>query len=135
MTQRILVVEDNSTCRVLIEEFLEYAGYAVLGLQDGARFFRSIAEFQPDLILLDLKLPIVDGWTLLEQWQQSEWCSIPIVVLSTGSFQRDKQKALQSGARSYLVKPEHLDVLLQVVKTELSSSVLECSCTNSRDLN
>ena len=120
MSKRILLVEDNEVHRLFTQDFLESRGYHVLSLCDGIYFFETVTEFQPDLLLLDLKLPQVDGFTLLQELQQSQWRSLPVVVVSAYAFQQEKQRALNLGVRSYLTKPIRLEAMIQAIETELS---------------
>ena len=71
---RILLVEDNTTSRQLMSDYLEHYGWEVLSLERGSTFNSAMWQFKPHLILLDLKLPDVDGYELLRQVQQHpEW--------------------------------------------------------------
>lgn len=117
---RILLIEDNDINRQLTSEYLEYCGYQVLSLADGATFATAMTHFNPDLVLLDLKLPGIDGYTLLSQIQQKpEWQRVPVIVVSAFAFQADQDRALALGARRYLVKPVKLQHLRQTVHEEL----------------
>ncbi|MBE9008853.1 response regulator [Pseudanabaenaceae cyanobacterium LEGE 13415] len=119
---RILLIEDNEPNRRLLEDYLIYQGYSVLGLATGRGFEQALVDFQPQIVLLDLKLPDIDGCDILEQMQQNpEWCSIPVVVVSARAFIADQRRALDLGARRYLVKPIRLQELLQVIREELTS--------------
>jgi DNA-binding response OmpR family regulator len=120
---RILLVEDNDSSRQLMSDYLEYNGYHVFSLAGGANFDDAIASFRPHVILLDLKLPDIDGFTLLQQHQyQPERLKVPIIVVSAYSFQSDQQRALNLGARQYLVKPVSLSELTQAIHEELAHS-------------
>ncbi|MCU0565652.1 MAG: response regulator [Oculatellaceae cyanobacterium Prado106] len=117
---RILLIEDNESSRQLMSDYLEYYGYRVFSLAQGADFEAAMAEFRPHVILLDLKLPDVDGFTILQQCQQRlEWARIPVIVVSAFSFQTDQQRALRLGAKRYLVKPVNLSQLTQAITEEL----------------
>ncbi len=119
---RILLVEDNDVNRQLMADYLGYCGYEVLTLAKGAPFAAAMTEFVPHLILLDLKLPDVDGYTLLQQVRQcSDWANIPVIVVSAYAFQADQQRALSLGARRYLVKPVKLNELIDAISEELDS--------------
>jgi len=119
--QRILLVEDHDLNRLLLSDYLYYLGYQVLGLAEGSGFFQAIADFQPHLILLDLKLPDIDGFTLLEQIQtQQQWQHIPVIVVSALAFKVDEQRALRLGARRFFLKPTNLSQLQQAIQEELS---------------
>lgn len=118
---RILLVEDNEISRLLMSDYLEYCGWKVLSLAEGEPFLQTMRQFQPHLVLLDLKLPGVDGFTLLAQAQQiPEWLGIPIIVVSAFAFQTDQQRALNLGARRYLVKPVKPLLLREVIQEELN---------------
>jgi CheY-like chemotaxis protein len=118
---RVLLVEDNDASRQLMSDFLEYNGYRVYGLPSGKGFNAALATFRPHVILLDLKLPDIDGFTLLQQYQQQpDRLKVPIIVVSAYSFQADQQRALTLGARQYLVKPVSLSQLTQAIHQELA---------------
>ena len=118
--RRILLVEDNNLNRQMFEDYFVFCGYLIQGLAFGSDFFQALADFQPDLVLLDLKLPDVDGYTLLEQiGQRPEWRTIPVIVVSAFAFKADQQRALNLGARRYFVKPVSLRDLRQAIEDEL----------------
>lgn len=120
VTVRILLVEDNEIARQLISDYFTALHYDVVGLADATDFFVTLAQFQPHLILLDLKLPKVDGYTLLQQLQQHcEWQHIPVIILSAHAFKAYKERAMALGARQYLTKPVGLDSLTAAVQHEL----------------
>lgn len=122
---RILLVEDNPTSRQLMSDYLEHHGWDVMSLEQGNSFAASMTQFQPHLILLDLKLPDIDGYTLLQQIQQnSEWRSIPVIVVSAFAFQVDRQRALDLGAVQYLVKPVNLAHLRQTIHETLENPLV-----------
>ncbi len=122
---RILLVEDNATSRQLLSDYLEHYGWEVLSLERGAKFGSAMLHYKPDLILLDLKLPDVDGYTLLRQMQQHpEWRQTPVIVVSAFAFQSDKDRAMGLGARQYLVKPMNLAQLRQAIGEELGYSLV-----------
>jgi len=118
--KRILLVEDNYLNRQMLEDYLVFCGYQVLSLADGAGFFQALADFRPELILLDLKLPDIDGYTLLEQKSyKQDYQSIPVIVVSAFAFKIDQQRALKLGAKRYFVKPVSLRELKQAIEEEL----------------
>ena len=121
--RRILLIEDNESNRQLLSDYLNYCGYNVMSLAEGAGFFSAIAQFQPHIVLLDLKLPDIDGYAILEELQQrSEELQVPVIVVSAFAFQSDQRRALSLGARRYLVKPVNLNQLKQAIREELYSS-------------
>ena len=120
LSMRILLLEDNDINRQLLGEYLIYLGYQVLGLADGASLFQALSDFQPRLILLDLKLPGIDGFTILEQIKQSkDWHQVPVIVISAFAFQADQQRAINLGARLYFVKPVRLPQLKEAIQDVL----------------
>ena len=119
--RRILLVEDNGVNRQMLYDYLVHCGYHVFGLAGGSGFFQALADFQPHLILLDLKLPDVDGYTLLQQMQQKDDLRhLPVIVVSAFAFRTDQQRALSLGASRYLVKPVNITDLKQAIDNEFS---------------
>ena len=120
-TRRILLIEDNDVNRMMLSDYLGYHGYHVQNLAGGSHFFVKVDEFQPELILLDLKLPDIDGFVLLEQIQQQpQLVKIPIIIVSAFAFRADREKAMKLGARRYFVKPINLSHLIQGIQEELA---------------
>jgi len=120
LTGRILLVEDHEVNRRLLSDYLSYLGYQVLCLAEGSTFFEAMSHFQPHLVLLDLKLPGIDGYTLLQQIQQKpDWQEVPVIVVSAYAFKADQQRALNLGAKRYFVKPVNLSYLRLAIQEEL----------------
>ncbi|MFN6487056.1 MULTISPECIES: response regulator [unclassified Nostoc] len=117
--KRILLVEDHYLNRMLLSDYLSYCGYEVQSLSEGSAFFSTIEKFEPDLMLLDLKLPDIDGYSLLKEVQQKpDLSKIPIIVISAFAFKADQELALSLGARSYFVKPLKLKDLILTIEEE-----------------
>ncbi len=120
-TKRILLIEDNDVNRMLLSDYLHYCNYDVQSLPEGCNFFPSIEKFQPELVLLDLKLPDIDGYFLLEQMQQRpELSKIPVIVVSAFAFKADQDRAINLGARRYFIKPVNLTALTMAIEQELA---------------
>jgi len=115
---RILVVDDEQSNVVLLDRMLRRAGYThVVGLQDSRLAMRTIQEQQPDLILLDLMMPNVDGYEILSQLKQraERGDYLPIMVLTADITPQALQRALSGGARDFLTKPfDQAELLLRV---------------------
>lgn len=125
LNTRILLIEDNDTSRQLMGDYLRYHGCAVFSLGKGDLLLPVMAQFRPHLILLDLKLPDIDGYTLLQQIQQQpDWMRIPVIVISAFAFHSDQQRALELGACRYLVKPINLTYLRQVISEEMACQLV-----------
>ncbi|AVH71900.1 response regulator [Nostoc sp. 'Lobaria pulmonaria (5183) cyanobiont'] len=117
--RRILLVEDHDLNRMLFSDYLSYYGYEVQSLSEGSAFFSTIDKFKPDLMLLDLKLPDIDGYSLLKQVQQKpDLSKIPIIVVSAFAFKADQELALSLGARKYFVKPLILKDLILAIEEQ-----------------
>ncbi|NEP01522.1 MAG: response regulator [Symploca sp. SIO2E9] len=118
---KILFIEDDNFNREIITEHLKLWGYEVCALPDGKTFLQSLSEFQPDLILLDIKLPEIDGFTLIEKLRQSEWDKLPVVILSAYAFSAEKKRAQMLGVRRFLVKPTTPREIRRVIQAELET--------------
>jgi two-component system, cell cycle response regulator DivK len=120
-SQRILLVEDHDINRMLLSDYLSFFKYHVESLTSGHNFFTKLETFKPDLILLDLKLPDIDGYTILAEAQRhSKYSKIPIIIVSAFAFTADRERAMNLGARRYLVKPVNLSELVVVIGEELA---------------
>lgn len=121
-SSRILLIEDNDVNRMLLSDYLSYSGYCVQSLPGACDFFITIDKFKPELILLDLKLPDIDGYALLEQIQQiPHLTKIPIIVVSAFAFKADEERAMELGACRYFVKPINLTNLILAIEEELGN--------------
>jgi two-component system, cell cycle response regulator DivK len=119
--RRILLVEDNDVNRMLMSDYLSYCGYNVHSLSVGSALFSTVDKFQPELILLDLKLPDIDGYSLLEKIQHKPVFSrIPIIVVSAFAFRDDQERAIRLGACRYFVKPVNLKELMMTITEKLA---------------
>lgn len=118
--KRILVVEDNNLNRRLFKDYLTLCGYQVRTLACGCHFFEEIIRFQPDLILLDLKLPSIDGYTLLEQMRVSpQWQHIPVIIVSVVDWNKKQGLTLNLGTHTYFSKPVSASTLSQAIAEKL----------------
>jgi two-component system cell cycle response regulator DivK len=113
--KKILVVEDVELNRDLIVQLLEDT-YDVLTAADGAEGIQLAAREHPDLILMDLSLPVIDGWEATRRIRaQAASRDIPIIALSAHAMLGDREKALQSGCDEYLSKPLDEDLLFAML--------------------
>jgi two-component system, OmpR family, KDP operon response regulator KdpE len=114
---RILVADDEAAIGRAVETNLSRHGFVVRPAHDGRSALEAVAAFKPDLILLDLGLPDVDGFEIIRRIR--EGTSTPIIVLSVRGQERDKVQALDLGADDYLTKPFGVDELLARVRVAL----------------
>ena len=104
--KKILVAEDDQPSRELIREILETCGYQVLEARDGREALQRVEETAPDLVLLDIQMPAVDGSAVLRQLRQdSRFASLPVVAVTAYAMRGDREKALAAGFDAYLTKP------------------------------
>jgi CheY-like chemotaxis protein len=114
---KILVVEDNELNRDMLSRRLIRKGYEVLVAKDGAEGVTVAGAERPDLILMDMSLPVLDGWEATRQLKAApETCHIPVVALTAHAMSDDKQKALQAGCDDYDTKPVELPRLLDKIE-------------------
>lgn len=113
----ILVVEDDNAIRNLIATTLETQNYRYHTSQTGKQAIIEVASQQPDIMLLDLGLPDIDGVEVIKKIRT--WTNMPIIVISARSEDRDKIDALDSGADDYLTKPFSVDELLARLRVSL----------------
>lgn len=113
----ILIVEDEQHIRRFVRTALETAGYRVYEAGSGNAGLKEAASRKPDLVILDLGLPDMDGTELVKQLR--EWSTTPIVVLSARMEERDKVTALDLGADDYLTKPFGTEELLARLRVAL----------------
>lgn len=100
---KVLVIEDDKNIRSFLQAILEANNYEVVLSQTGAEAYSMITSQCPDVILLDLGLPDMDGMRILENVR--EWSAMPIIVVSARDRERDKVEALDKGADDYITKP------------------------------
>lgn len=110
-----LIIDDEIQVRRLLSLCLESAGYRVLQAEKGEQGLVEAGSRKPDLILLDLGLPDLDGLEVLKRLR--EWSSTPVIILSVRDDAADKVAALDAGADDYITKPFHNDELLARVRT------------------
>lgn len=120
--KRLLIVEDNTLNRLMLNDYLIFCGYHVISLACGVNFLKEVVSFQPHLILLDLRLPDIDGYILLDQLQLNpQWRDIPVIIVSAYAFKADRQRAMNLGARQYFIKPVNLIDLKQAIEQEIAN--------------
>ena len=113
--EKILVIEDEQTISNFISAILTANGYDVLLARNGAVADSMIASHCPDIIILDLGLPDMDGMEILRRVRA--WSKVPIVVVSARSHEQDKVAALDAGADDYLTKPFGTEELMARIRT------------------
>jgi two-component system, cell cycle response regulator DivK len=117
---KLLLVEDNEMNRDMLSRRLERRGYQVVMAIDGGQGVAMARTEKPDLILMDMSLPVIDGWTATRKLKAApETSSIPIIALTAHAMAGDEQKARESGCDDYDTKPIDLPRLLEKIETQL----------------
>ena len=122
--RRILLVEDHEDNRNIYRTILEHFGYEVVIAADGQNGIRIAREERPDLILMDLSIPIVDGWEATRVLKGDEATrGIPVIALSAHALSEDRQRARDAGCDGYLAKPVEPKKVLEEVERFLNAVV------------
>jgi CheY-like chemotaxis protein len=117
---RILYVEDNEDNVYMLTRRLQRHGFEVIVAADGARGVEIARSEHPDLILMDLNMPVLDGWEAARQLKGApETRAIPIIALSAHAMSGDRERALEAGCDDYDTKPVQIDSLLTKMRALL----------------
>jgi two-component system cell cycle response regulator DivK len=120
-SKRILLVEDHEDNRNIYRTILEHFGYQVLVASDGREGIRMAREQRPDLILMDLSIPFVDGWEATRVLKQDlATAHLPIIALSAHALPEDRARAREAGCDGYLAKPAEPRRVLEEVNRFLA---------------
>ena len=118
---KILLVEDNEMNRDMLSRRLERRGYQVIIAVDGEEGSRLAYLERPDLILMDMSLPVLDGWEVTRQLKAApQTRSIPIIALTAHAMAGDRERALEAGCDDYDTKPVEMSRLLTKIQLLLS---------------
>lgn len=117
MSQKVLVVEDDSNIAELLRLYLQKDGFEVSHAADGGKAVEMAKEIQPDLVLLDIMLPVMDGWQVCRELRKT--MKMPIIMLTAKGETEDKVSGLEMGADDYIVKPFEVKELLARVHAVL----------------
>lgn len=115
--ERVLVVEDNEKSMKLFRDVLRVTGYRTLEATTGAQAIELAAEHAPDLVLMDIRLPDIDGVEALSRLRADErTASIPVLALTAQAMQGDRERILAVGFDGYIAKPVNVVELVGVVR-------------------
>ncbi|MGH8512607.1 MAG: response regulator [Gammaproteobacteria bacterium] len=118
---KILLVEDNEMNRDMLGRRLQRRGYEVLIAVDGAEGVAMAQRDGPDLILMDISLPVIDGWEATRRLKAApETQAIPIIALTAHAMSGDREKAMEAGSDDYDTKPIEIDKLLAKMEALLN---------------
>ena len=106
MAKKILIIDDNENNRLLMSDILQYRGYEILEAEDGAKGISMAAEFKPDLILLDMQMPGIDGFAAAKILKSDPLTKdIKVIVVTSLAMKGDKEKIIALGVDDYVAKP------------------------------
>lgn len=120
----ILVAEDDSDIRMVIKALLELRGYVVMTAANGQEAIESVERDAPDLILMDLKMPVLNGLAAARHIRQHSRRRVPIIALSAYDPAQHRAVALAAGCDDYLLKPIDYDRLEQMINSLLKRAAL-----------
>jgi len=120
MPRKILIVEDNQDSRELVVKVLKNKGYQTIEAADGEEALEKVAAGKPDLILLEISIPKLDGYEVAKRLKsQEEFRDIPIVALTAHAMKGDREKVIVAGFEGYISKPINVRELPDQVKSYL----------------
>jgi two-component system cell cycle response regulator DivK len=117
MTRRILVVEDQEDNRQILRDLLASAGYEMIEAEDGEQALVEVVRQRPDLILMDIQLPLLDGYEATRRIKADPSLkAIPIIVVTSYALSGDEEKARAAGCDAYVAKPYSPRALLAKIR-------------------
>jgi CheY-like chemotaxis protein len=117
MPNTILVVDDEKNIVQLARLYLGKEGYKVEEAYDGRQALEKVRAISPDLVLLDIMMPEMDGLTAMREIRKrAEWKKLPIIALTAKAMRDDQEKCLDAGANDYIAKPLDVEKLLSLVR-------------------
>ena len=133
MSKKALVVEDDGNIAELLRLYLEKDGFEVLHAADGGEGIRLAKESEPDLILLDIMLPVVDGWVVCSEIRKTS--QVPIIMLTAKGETFDKINGLEMGADDYVTKPFEVKELMARIHAVMRRADGEAPRQNGKRLS
>ena len=127
-SKSVLLVEDNDDNALIYKTVLEYAGYSVLHARDGLEALHCAQQRVPQLILMDISLPKIDGWECTAAIKQNPALRhIPIIAVTAHAFETDRKRARDMGFTGYLVKPVEPRRVLSEVQAVIGAAPLSAA--------
>jgi two-component system cell cycle response regulator DivK len=126
MKTKILVIEDNEQNLYLVTFILEKHGYEVIQARNGEEGIEIAKKKSPDLILLDIQLPVMDGYTVARELKMNMIKKdVPIIAITSYAMTGDREKALEAGCTGYITKPINPDTFISSIEQYLSDRYFE----------
>jgi two-component system, cell cycle response regulator DivK len=124
--KKVLVADDRATGRELIRSVLERSGHSVFEASNGNEAVASARQILPDLIILDLHMPELDGFGVLKELRgDARFAATPIIALTASAMHGDREQALSAGFTSYIAKPVSLNALRSEIQRLLGQIAAE----------
>jgi CheY-like chemotaxis protein len=121
---KILIAEDNAVNRELLRELLEIRGHEVIEACNGEEALRALEDCKPEILLLDLGMPVLDGYGTVRKIRENPgFATLPVLAVTAYAMQGDKERILSSGFDGYLSKPINPTLLFQELERLLSRTV------------
>ena len=118
MGKRVLVIDDEPAIHRLLQIILEHEGFQILGMEERMEARRTVVQGKPDVIILDIMMPEVDGFEILKMLKEdAETRDIPILILTVRILREDREKAMALGADLYMTKPFDPSELVDAVRS------------------
>lgn len=118
--KKILLAEDNPPSRELVREILESLGYEVIEACNGSEALDKVRGTEPDLVLMDIQMPIMDGFAVLSQLRKDfRFAQLPVIALTAYAMEGDREKVLAAGFDGYTTKPINAATLNSEIKRRL----------------
>jgi len=118
--KRIAVIEDNERNLYLMKFILEKLGHKVLAARDGASGIELVKNEMPDLVILDIQLPVMDGYTVVRKLREiAETRELPVVAVTSFAMVGDREKCLAAGCTGYMEKPIDPEIFIEEIKEYL----------------
>jgi two-component system, cell cycle response regulator DivK len=127
--KRVLVVDDNPVSRELIREVLEAPDLQILEAPDGRAALQTISELRPDVVLMDIQMPVLDGFAALRALREDpSFQDLPVLAVTAFAMRGDREKAQGAGFNAYITKPIDGAELERLVRTFLGGESNEAVC-------
>ena len=121
MKQKILVIEDNEQNMYLVKFILEKYGYQIIQARSGDEGIQQAQQHKPDLVLLDIQLPVMDGYSVARELRKMQvMAEIPIVAVTSYAMPGDRENALKAGCSGYIEKPINPETFITEVEHYLT---------------
>lgn len=122
MRRRILVVEDDEKSRRLLVDVLGFHGYEVAAFESGEEALAHVATAPPDLVLLDIQLPGMNGFEVLRTLRQNGASRMPVLAVTASVMDHDRRKIVEAGFDAYVPKPVNMKELLATLRSMLAET-------------